>query len=261
MSAADRGRGKDAAWHALAVTLAMWGLYLYWFVFAERARVFLYGHLSAAPFDAVTSGRYLMAGLVAAGLILGVRTLLLWTMRLWLRHRGAPWTTPDWRRIWTWSAAPVALGIGIITMGLGEPTLAWPLALGSAALALAGLALALWASNLASADPLEATWLAADGAALAAPLLLLHALELPAQGLTTPAVAHMAAWGSVAAAIVWLAIMTALRRHWRRPMPDAGELLAAGFSGAYLALPVAHLLLATPPGYPYITNQPELHGR
>jgi hypothetical protein len=48
-------RKAPHAGHALAVTAAMWGLYLYWFVFAERARIFLYGHLNATPFDTVTS--------------------------------------------------------------------------------------------------------------------------------------------------------------------------------------------------------------
>jgi hypothetical protein len=134
-----------------------------------------------------------MAGLVAAGLILGVRTLALWAARLWLRRGGKSLALPGWQRVWVWAAAPLAAGIGLITMALGQPVLPWPLALGCAATALAGLALALWASNLAATDPLEALWLAADGAALAAPLLLLHALELPARGISSPAVVRAAA--------------------------------------------------------------------
>jgi hypothetical protein len=103
MADARRNPQEGAArWHALAVTAAMWGLYLYWFVFAERARIFLYGHLNATPFDTVTSGRYLMAGLVAAGLILGVRTLALWAARLWLRRGGKSPALPGWQRVWVW---------------------------------------------------------------------------------------------------------------------------------------------------------------
>lgn len=254
MAAQDIARGRrPAAWHALPVVLAMVGLYAYWFVFAERERVFLYDHLGATPFDAVTSGRYLMAGLVAAGLILGLRAPILWLARRWTGRRGAPCALPAWPSVWRWCAVPIAVGILATTMLWGRPALPLPLALGSMALALAGLALALWASQRAAMDLRGLIWLLVDGAALAPPLLLIRALELPGQGISTPAVARAAAIGGVVAAIVWLAVMSLLR-HWRhRPAPAAAELLAAGLVWAYLALPVAHLVFFTPPGYRYIT--------
>ena len=56
--------------HAVPISLFVLGISYYWFAVADRYAIFLYGHLGATPFDEVTSSRYWMGGLVAAGFVL-----------------------------------------------------------------------------------------------------------------------------------------------------------------------------------------------
>jgi hypothetical protein len=205
----------------------------------------------------MTSGRYLMAGWCRR-LVLCLRAPLLWLARLLAVRRGAPCALPSWPRVWRWCAVPIAAGILATTMLWGRPALPLPLALGSAALALAGLALALWASQRAATDPRGLIWLLADGTALVPPLRRIRALDMPGRLSITPAAARASAAGSVGAAVVWLAIISLLRRWRHRPAPTAAELLAAGLVWAYLLLPVAHLVFFTPGGYRYITASENL---
>jgi len=53
--------------------------------------------------------------------------------------------------------------------------------------------------------------------------------------------------------MVWLGLMSYLRRRFRRPIPSAGTLFLAGVCLSYLLLPLLHHILFTPPGYRYIT--------
>jgi hypothetical protein len=78
---------RHVIWHPLleatAITLFILGLFYYWFGVADRYAIFLYGHTAAGiqttqPFDAVTSNRYWMAGLVAAGTALALYTVVNW---------------------------------------------------------------------------------------------------------------------------------------------------------------------------------------
>ena len=66
MANGSRQEWRRAALHALPIAVFVLGLYGYWFGIADRYAVFLYEHLGATPFDAVTRSRYWMAGLVAA---------------------------------------------------------------------------------------------------------------------------------------------------------------------------------------------------
>ncbi len=236
--------------YAGLISLLILGLFGYWFGVADRYAVFLYEHLGAAPFDAVTSSRYWMAGLVAAGVVFCLATLAQFALGR-LRPTYRP---PAPAGVWLCCLPPLALGIPLITMLVNAPTLLLGLALAAAGATLAGLAPALWLADGAARRPAELAWLLADGLGLAAPLLLLLALELPARGVSLPAwVGYLAAGGGLLAGCAWLAVMTAARRRWRRGMPPAGALLAAGAAWAYLLLPLAHHLFATPPGYRYIS--------
>ncbi|MFH1086511.1 MAG: hypothetical protein V1772_12210, partial [Chloroflexota bacterium] len=110
---------------------------------------------------------------------------------------------------------------------------------------------AAWAAG----RPRALAWLAADGLALMLPLTLLRALELPGRGLSvSPTLAAVMAWGGIAAGIAWLALISLLRRWRRAPAPSALAIFLAGLAWAYLLMPLAHHLLATPPGCRYITN-------
>ncbi len=103
--------------------------------------------------------------------------------------------------------------------------------------------------------PSDLLWLAADGLGLVPALLLLRAVELPGRGLSvSPAVAWGAAIGGLVAGALWLALVGGLRRWRRRPSPNALALFLAGLALSYLLLPLAHYLLAGPPGFRYLSD-------
>ncbi len=235
-------------------------LFYYWFGVANRHIIFLYEHTTvniprAQPFDAETSSRYWMAGLVAAGAVLvpyvGLNYLL-GRLAAWRRSAFAP---APWPRVWALCALPLALGIPAITMTANTPTLPFGLAAAAAAATLSGLAVALPYGKRAAEGPADLAWLVADGVGLMPVLLFLRAVELPARGLSlSPTVAWAAAWGSVAAGAAWLALMSILRWWRRRPSPSAPALLAAGLALSYVLMPLVHHLIGTPPQYRYITT-------
>jgi hypothetical protein len=235
------------------------GLFTYWFGIADRYAVFLYGHTTtnippAQPFDAITSSRYWMAGLVAAGAVMVLYTAANWLHGLICRRRGRPCHTAVWWQVWLPSAIVLAIGIPAITMSVNSPTLPASLALACAAAAVLGLALALLPGRWAAERPFDLVWLATDGIGLMPVLLLLRAVELPAHGIAlTPAAALSVAIGGTVVGALWLAIMSLLRRWRRKSIPAAGSLFLAGIGLSYVLLPLIHHLLATPPGFRYIS--------
>jgi hypothetical protein len=228
----------------------MWAWLGYWFVIAERGRVFLYDHLGATPFDAVTSSRYWMAGLVASGYLCLAATLV--AVIGWVR--GRQWL-PDPARVATLAVGPVVFGALIITGLLGSPRLPVGLASGVALTTLVGIYLAWWAATTVQRLGRTSLWLMLDGMGLVPLLTLTQALELPGRGLS---VSDMLARSIVGAclilAVVWQGATAWLyRRRGARPGPVA-DVLRAALVLAYVALPTLHHLVATPPGYKYITT-------
>lgn len=252
-------RPEFAPWpHAIAAAGGASGvilaLFYYWFAVADRYAVFLYEHLGAAPFDAVTRSRYWMAGLVAAGVVLLLYTGANWAMGRLATLRGRVFRPSPWKQVWLLSAAPLILGVVWITTTQNAPTLPMGLALQAALSALVGLGLALWPGAWAAQRPLDLLWLMAEGAGVALVLQLAWAVELPKRGLVAPALGWALGLGSLIASALWLAGMAIVRRWRGRPSPEPALLLAAGFSICYLLLPLAHYLFGTPPGYRYITT-------
>jgi hypothetical protein len=245
---------RPAAVHAALLAALILAPLTIWFGRANRYIVFLYEHMGAAPFDPATTGRYWMASLVASGGAAVVYAAYCWLRGRCAAHGGAAWAPPAWECVWLIGALPVGGGVVAITMGLGAPTLPLPLALACAAAALAGLAGAAAPGALAARDPAGLAWLAADGAALVAPLLLLRAVAPEMRLLLGDALALAAAGLSLLAALGWAAIMTLLRRWRGRAMPSAASLYAGGLIQAYLLLPLAHYLLSDPGGPYYVTS-------
>ncbi len=122
---------------------------------------------------------------------------------------------------------------------MNTPSLPAGLAAACAAATLAGLALALLPGRAAAERPGDLVWLVADGLGLVPPLLLLRVVELPGRGLSvTPATVWTAAIGGTIAGIVWLGVMSLLRRRRGQATPGAGALLAAGLALSFLLVPV-----------------------
>ena len=240
---------------ASAIVLA---LFYYWFALADRYAVFLYGHVAiniapAQPFDDLTASRYWMAGLVAAGSVatLSVIACFAWEV---VTHNPKVTDALSWWRAWLFCVLPIGIGIPAITMTCNTPTLPWPLAMACSASALAGTGLALAAAEWAARRPVALLWALADGLGLVPPLQLIRAVELPGRGLSL-------SWANVVMIVVigllcgaaWLGLLSWLR--YRRGEAHLGALpmMAAGFGWSYLALPLAHYVFATPPGFRYIT--------
>jgi hypothetical protein len=245
---------------ATLISIFILGLFYYWYGLANRYIVFLYGHTAAGipqaqPFDEMTSSRYWMSGLVAAGAVMA-----LYTATNWLRGRVAAWrkkrfVPSTWWQVWVLGAIPISIGIPAITMTMNSPTLPPALAAACAAATLLGLAVALLPGKWAAERPLDLIWLVADGVELMPALLLLRAVELPGRGLS---VSYSAAWllaiGGLLAGSAWLAGMSMLRLWRRKETPGAGALLLAGLGLSYVLMPLAHYLLTTPPAYRYIST-------
>jgi hypothetical protein len=253
-------RSVLALLHSIPISLLVLGLFYYWYAVADRYEVFLYEHLGATPFDQVTSSRYWMAGLVASGAV-----MVVYVIGNWLLGRAAGLLREDhaysrselppaWWHVWLLCAAPLAIGIPIITMTCNSPVMPPSLATACVAATLSGLALALPPGTWAAQRPSDLVWVASDGIGLMPTLLLLRAVELPGRGLTRVPVAYLGALGGILAGMVWLGIMTGLRLRRHRPAPGAGTLLISGLCLSYLLMPLAHHLVATPPGYRYIST-------
>ena len=245
---------------AALISLFILTLFYYWFGMADRYAIFLYGHSAngiplTEPFDALTSSRYWMAGLLAAGITLVLYTAANWVGGRLAARRGVSFGTPPWWWVWSLCALPLAAGIPAITMTVNAPTLPLWLAAACAAAALAGLAVALLPGRWAAERPGDLIWLALDGAGLVPALLLLRAIELPGRGLSiSPAVAWFFGIGGVVGGAVWLALMSVLRRWGGQESPGAPAVFLAGVGLSYLLMPLTHYLTAGPPGFRYITN-------
>jgi hypothetical protein len=186
-----------------------------------------------------------MTGLVASGVVLGAYLLpaLIWRGRC-----------PAWRRVWAWSALPVAVGIWVITVLLGRP----PIAAIDAALAMAatwaGLALAVWSATALATQPCRTLAAFVAGVPLAPFLTAAHAVELVGVAPSlTPALAWSMAVGSVLAAWIGVAVLVWLYRKLGIPSPSPRAILLGSLTVAYVLLPLVHFVLATPPAYKYIT--------
>ena len=259
------GSSGIASWRrplieAALITLFILTLFYYWFALADRYAVFLYGHTAdgiplTQPFDALTRSRYWMAGLVAAGAVLVLYAVVNWLGGRLAAGRGRSFGAPAAWQVWALCALPLAVGIPVITMTVNTPVLPLSPAVAATAATLAGLAVALPAGRWAAERPGDLLWLAAGGLGLVPPLLLVRAVELPGRGLSvSPIVAWGAAVGSFVAGALWLALLSVLRRWRRRPPPSALALFLAGLALSYLLLPLAHHLLAGPPGFHYISD-------
>jgi len=256
-------RPSKWGWSALAAlptSVFVLALFYYWFGVVNRHVIFLYDHVAvgiprAQPFDAMTSSRYWMAGLVAAGAVMVLYAGANWSIgRISTRSRKHFVTSPWWR-VWMLTAIPLVIGIPAITMTANTPTLPPRLAAACTVATLLGLAVALAAGEWAANRPLDLAWLTVDGAGLVPVLTLLKAIELPGRGLSiSDTAARLVAIGSIVVGLVWLAGMSWLRARRRRETPGAFALLVSGLGLSYLLLPLVHHLLATPPGYRYITN-------
>jgi hypothetical protein len=255
----DEGWGPALA-AAVPISLFVLGLFIYWFAIADRYVIFLYGHTArgiplAQPFDAMTRSRYGMTGLVAAGAVMVIYAAVNWVLGRLANRRGQDYRPPAWWRVWVLCALPLIVGIPAITMTRNLPTLPLGLAAACVIATLAGLALALLPGEWAARRPVDLTWLAFDGIGLMPILLLLRSVELPGRGVSvTMPLAVLLAVGGLMVGIAWLGIMTGLRCHARRSTPPAGALLAAGLCISYLLMPLVHHLLATPPGWRYIST-------
>jgi hypothetical protein len=228
-------------------------LYYQWFAVANRYDIFLYYHLGSLPFDTRTTSRYLMAGLVAGGVVLVLNTggwlIAGQAASLW----GRTVTPPSLVLVWALSALPLGAVVVAITTTQNDPALPLPLAVGCATVALLGLGLALLPCRLAAKAPARLLWLAAGGLCVAPCLLLLRAVELPGRGLVPFEVAYPLAFGATAAGAGALLLLSAAARRWSPGALWGWGVFLAAFCICYLVLPLLHHLFFTPPGHRYIT--------
>jgi hypothetical protein len=259
MSTSDSRSWRRAQSWATPIVVLVLGLFYYWFGVADRYAIFLYGHATdnmppAQPFDGVTSSRYWMAGLVAAGIVMVLYVTECVLVGRVAVARGHRYHAPSWWRVWALCLVPLAIGIPAITLTVNTPTLTHGLAAKATLAALGGLALALLPGEWAVRRPVDLAWLVADAAGLVPALIVIRVVELPGRGVWVSApVAWSCAIGGCLAGLAWMALLSVLRRRARRPRPAARTLLVAGLGLSYLLLPLAHHI-STPAAYRYITT-------
>jgi hypothetical protein len=236
--------------HALPLILLVSALFYYWFAVVDRFVIFLYGHLGAKAFDAMTNGRYWMAGLVAGGII-----MVLYTVTYTVIGQIRPAVVPSpWWQVWLCAAAPLAVIIPAIVMNMNQPTLPLRLALVVTAVAILALALALPPATIAARSPAQLGWLLLAGMGIMPSILMLRAIELPQQGLVSPIIAYAVAIGSTIAGIIWSLFIAWIFVRCQQKYWTGAQLFAAGLQISYLLLPLTHYLLMTPSRYRYISS-------
>lgn len=238
---------KAAGIAALAVSTIVIRLFYYWFAQADRYVIFLYNHAGATPFDDRTVSRYWMSGLVTGGIVLVGYSGINWLLGRLGGLFYKKYTPPRWGLVWLLCVIPVSLGIGLITTQLNQPTLPPVLAGWCVAATLLALGPALYLGSMTAQAWVNLVWLLLVGAGLTPALLLLRAVELPAQGILSPVPAYGIAIGGTGLGLVWSIGLIRVQSRWLagfRP-GSAGQFLAAGISISYLLLPLTHYLFAS----------------
>jgi len=241
---------------ALGIDALIIGLLTYWFAAADRNRVFLYEHdmgsnvPDTSPFSPVTSSRYWMSGLVAAGVVLILYVAINWT----IARVRSEYKAPEWWRVWVLASPVLLVAIPLITMTQNQPVLPFGQAAQLTAAAIVGLALALSPGRMAAHRPVYLVWLILDGFGLMLMLVTMPGLQFLSRWLENDQTIYvlLLTLGS-AASLAWLLLMSGLRIWRGHEIPAVQEVLLAGFALAYLVMPLMHHLLFTD-GYYYITD-------
>jgi|YelNatPaOPRAMG01_1025707.scaffolds.fasta_scaffold72775_2 hypothetical protein len=245
-------RDTTTLFHALAVSLLILLLFLYWFGIANRHIVFLYEHLGAGPFDPPTVSRYWMSGLVASGMVMVLYTYGNW---FWGRVRGIQgrrYLPPAPAKVWASSIPLLIPGILWITTHLNWPVLPLSMALACAGAAAGGLWLALLPARMATTQVAEFLWLSLAGIGLVPALLLLRVVERAGQGGKWPTHAAIGVASTLVGAL-WTFFLAMGYVRWRHKVWRGSHLLVSSLCWSYLLLPLVHHILLTPPGLHYIS--------
>ncbi len=248
---------------AIGIDVLIIALLVYWFAAADRYRVFLYDHDMGAnvpdtsPFSPVTSSRYWMSGLVAAGAV-----MILYVATNWILARvRSEYRAPEWWRVWVLASPVLFIAIPLITMTQNQPVLPFRHAAQLTAAAIAGLALALSPGRMAADRPAYLVWLTLDGFGLMLLLVTLPGLQFLGRWLENDQNYFVLLLiFSAAAGIAWLLLMSGLRIWRGHELPTVQEMLLAGLALAYLFMPLLHHVLFTD-GYFYITDSDNFFAR
>lgn len=248
---------------AIGIDVLIIALLVYWFAAADRYRVFLYDHEMGAnvpdtsPFSPVTSSRYWMSGLVAAGAV-----MILYVATNWILARvRSEYRAPEWWRVWVLASPVLFIAIPLITMTQNQPVLPFRHAAQLTAAAIAGLALALSPGRMAADRPAYLVWLTLDGFGLMLLLVTLPGLQFLGRWLENDQNYFVLLLiFSAAAGIAWLLLMSGLRIWRGHELPTVQEMLLAGLALAYLFMPLLHHVLFTG-GYFYITDSDNFFAR
>jgi hypothetical protein len=254
--------GLAAAYAATISVFVLLVLY-YWYAVADRYAVFLYYHdmgpfvPDTAPFSAVTSSRYWMAGLVVSGAV-----MLFYALANFLvgRYRAAYRPPGPWR-VWVLCALPLAVGIPLLTTTANQPQLPTGNAAQVTLATLMGLALALLPGSMAAEQPRNLAWLVLDGLSLMFVLTSTIGLQYVRRWLATSGTWRLWLMATIfAVGVVGLTVVTGLRIWRRTSIPRAVAVFTAGLCMAYLFMPLMHHLFFTD-GYYYITDSDNFFAR
>ncbi|MBN1429962.1 MAG: hypothetical protein JXB07_16455 [Anaerolineae bacterium] len=235
------------AWNielVFAVPIVAFVFYLFytWYAVLDRYFIFLYFHdmgpgFDTTPFSPITSSRYWMSGLVAAGAVMVPYVIINFVLgRLVKAFR-----VPVWWRQWSLCAVPLLIALPALVMTVNDPVLPPINAAQVTVVALIGLALAVMPGKLAAEKPLTLVQLAVDGFSLAIMLLFLGRAGNIPEWLAYGKMMYVYLVLVVVAGGLGLIMVISMFYVWRRMQPPGmAAWLVAGLIIAYLLLPVFH---------------------
>ncbi|MDO5561386.1 MAG: hypothetical protein Q4G02_01260 [bacterium] len=235
--------------NAIPIALGTIVIYYYWFIFSDRRRTFLYGHLHSNPYDNETMGRYLIAGLIVSGALFIIYTLI----NLLIKKIKPNYQLPNWKRVEQLNFLLSFLPIFLILIYFGQPTLPIVIAVASIIILNAGISLALYLSNYIIDNFRQAIFTFLYGLSIV-PILILFPLGidfgLRKNILTTPIIISTI---TIVFSLLWLIIMTFISKKMKQPIPSTKNILLSSLMITYGLGPLLHYFVSHP-NYPYISN-------
>jgi hypothetical protein len=232
------------------ISVVVLALYYTWFVVLDRELIFLYGHLNATPFDASTSSRYWMTGLVAGGVILLVFTLL----NLIIKKFDSNFQIPDWSKIWKKSSLIFSLPVLLILTVLGEPKITFILSVRILLVLTTALALALYAASYLLNNLRGSIWAFLDGLGIMPLLIFIPSLIDYGIRKSLPVLLFVAPLVIILSGLGWSLFVTFLYKRFKQPFTSPINILLSGLVTSYLLLPLLHYVSSRPGYVRYISN-------
>lgn len=235
--------------NALSIALGIIAAYIYWFIFSDRRRTFLYGHLHSNPYDSETMGRYLMTALIASGALFIVYTII----NLLIRKIKPNYQLPSWKKVGQLSCLFLILPIFLILIYFGQPALPILIAFATIAILSVAINLTLYLSNYTVDNFRSAIFTFLYGISLVPVLILLPLgidFGLRKNILATPIIIAII---TIVFGLLWPLIITFISKKMKQTAPNIKNVFLSSLMIAYGLGSLLHYFTSHP-NFPYVSS-------